>query len=103
MSSLTKGGTSARIQASVLNLYDLARLKHPLKDNQQTSWESIDSEITSKLSQISTQGGKIVLLTSTIISPSTRQLIGDFMTNYPSTQWITYDSISASGILKLTS
>lgn len=100
LSSLTKGGTSARIQASVLNLYDLARLKHPLKDNQQTSWESIDSEITSKLSQISTQGGKIVLLTSTIISPSTRQLIGDFMTNYPSTQWITYDSISASGILE---
>jgi molybdopterin-containing oxidoreductase family iron-sulfur binding subunit len=100
LSSLTRGGTSARIQASVLNLYDLARLQHPLENDQETSWESIDAGITSKLKQISLQGGKIVLLTSTIISPSSRQLIQDFTAAYPTTQWITYDTISASGILE---
>jgi len=31
LSSMTKGGTSARVQASVLSLYDDARLKNPLK------------------------------------------------------------------------
>src|SRR3954470_19693867 len=29
LSSITRGGTSARVQASVLNLYDKARIRHP--------------------------------------------------------------------------
>src|SRR6516225_4482567 len=31
LSSLTKGGTSARVQASVLDLYDMARLRFPVQ------------------------------------------------------------------------
>src|SRR5271170_4362541 len=31
LSSITKGGTSARVQASVLDLYDTARLRYPVQ------------------------------------------------------------------------
>ena len=42
MSSITKGGTSARVQASVLNLYDKARLRHPLADGVESTFDAID-------------------------------------------------------------
>ena len=39
LSSISQGGTTARIQASVLNLYDDARFKGPLKGGQEITWE----------------------------------------------------------------
>ena len=66
LSSVTKGGTNARTQASVLNLYDNIRYKNPLKEGAESSWELVDSEIVAKLRQISSRNGKIVLLTPTI-------------------------------------
>src|ERR1022692_367929 len=42
MSSVTKGGTSARVQASVLNLYDKARIRHPYADGNEATFDSID-------------------------------------------------------------
>ncbi|HSG68511.1 MAG TPA: hypothetical protein VK994_07390, partial [Bacteroidales bacterium] len=44
-SGVTKGGTSARVQASVLNLYDLSRLRGPFKDGVPASWDEIDEDI----------------------------------------------------------
>ena len=41
LSPITCGGTSARVQASVLSLYDSARLQHPLKDGNKSNWETI--------------------------------------------------------------
>ena len=46
LSSLTKGGTSARVQASVLDLYDNDRHHHPLREGKETTWEKADAEIT---------------------------------------------------------
>src|SRR3954468_15762775 len=37
LSSITKGGTSARVQAAVLNLYDKARLRHPYSDGHEAT------------------------------------------------------------------
>lgn len=99
LSALTMGGTTARVQASVLSLYDLARLKGPVKDKVQTSWDTIDREIPAKLKEISNSGGKIVLLSPTIISPSTKKIIEEFKTTYPTTEWVIYDVASASGML----
>ena len=67
-------GTTARVQASVLGLYDDARYKQALKNKEKISWEMADGEIAAKLAGISAGGGKIVLLTSTVISPSTKQV-----------------------------
>jgi Fe-S-cluster-containing dehydrogenase component/anaerobic selenocysteine-containing dehydrogenase len=99
LSKITLGGTNSRVQASVLSLYDQARLKEPLKDQQPASWASIDSEIKEKLRSISNSGGKIVLLSSTIISPSTRKAVQEFIAAYPGSEWVTYDTVSSSAML----
>ena len=99
-SNISFGGTNARIQASVLSLYDNARLKTPIKSNSPASWKEIDAEIISKLADITKKKEKIVILTSSVISPSTKQIFKDFINKYPTTEVITYDAISASGILE---
>ncbi len=100
LSSVSQQGTTARIQASVLNLYDEARFKTPLKNNSTATWEQLDSEIIEKLNQLKTENKKVVLLTSTVISPSTKKIIGNFLGTFPNAEWLQYDAISASGILK---
>ena len=99
LSSVTQGGTSARIQASVLNLYDDARLKGPSKGGSEIMWEKADEEIMFQLARLKRENGKVVLLSSTIISPSTREIINRFTENQSNTEWIQYDPGSVSGML----
>ena len=89
--------TNARVQASVLSLYDSARLKHPLKNGLEANWDSIDLEIKDRLSKLN--GKKIVLLTSTIISPSFKSLVNKFSKKYSNVEHIMYDSIPFDGML----
>ncbi len=89
--------TNARVQASVLSLYDSARLKNPLKNSVKADWSSVDSEIKDRLSKLN--GKKIVLLTSTIISPSTISIIDSFSKKYSNVEHIMYDAIPYDGIL----
>jgi molybdopterin-containing oxidoreductase family iron-sulfur binding subunit len=100
LSSISQGGTSARMQASVLNLYDDARFKGPSKGGKEITWDVADAEIMAQLATVKTQGGKVVLLSSTIISPSTRDVIQKFIEKQTNTEWIQYDPVSASGILE---
>lgn len=100
LSSFNKEGTSARVQASVLSLYDDARLKFPTEENSPSSWESIDEKIIKDLEKINSEDGEIVLLTSTIISPSTIKLIKEFGARYKRFKWVQYDAISYSAILQ---
>ena len=100
LSSFNKEGTTARVQASVLSLYDDARLKSPTENNLAVSWDSIDAKISSELTRINSKGGKIVLLSSTILSPSTIKIINEFGARYKDFKWIQYDAISYSAILE---
>ena len=93
-------GTTARVQASVLGLYDDSRIKHPLKGMEQIDWEEVDGTIPGLLKQISRRGGKIVLLSSTVISPSTLEVFSLFREKYPGTELVWYDASSASGMLR---
>ncbi|KAF0198790.1 MAG: molybdopterin oxidoreductase iron-sulfur binding subunit [Bacteroidetes bacterium] len=100
LSDVTKGGTTARVQASVLSLYDgLSRHKSPMKKGADTNWASADAEISASLRTISAAGGTIVLLTSNIISPATKKLIEEFKAAFPGVRQVVYDPVSASGIL----
>ena len=93
-SPVSRGGTSARIQASVLNLYDDARYRHPRHKKEEVSWEEADKRIREKLSA----GGRIVLVTPTIISPSGKEVLRIFTRRYPEVEWIPYDEVSCQGI-----
>ena len=89
--------SNSRVQASVLSLYDSARLKHPLKDSKETNWRTVDLEIKEKLEAVN--DGKIALLTSTIISPSTEDLIKDFSKKYNNVEHVMLDSTPYDGVL----
>lgn len=83
----TKGSINARINSSVLSLYDGHRLKGPVMNHgesglMQHDWATADKAIGSKLAEVSQGGGRIVVLTSTVISPSTRQAIDLFKAKY---------------------
>ncbi len=93
LSPITQGGTSARVQASVLDLYDTARLRFPTIDGKEVTFEAIDKAVAGAIS------GPVVLLTSTVTSPSTREVITQFLAKYPGSRHVTYDAVSYSGIL----
>ena len=98
LSPISQRGTTARVQASVLDLYDDARLKGPVKNGKQTDWKNIDKEIQAQLNTLKTEGKSVILLTSTIISPTTRKLIGDFIQAYPHVKWVQYDTLPLSAM-----
>jgi molybdopterin-containing oxidoreductase family iron-sulfur binding subunit len=99
LSTLTRGRTNARVQASVLSLYDTERLKGPLHKNTETSWEFVDEKVIPLLTSINEKKGQIIILSSTIISPSTKSVYNDFIKKFPQTRIVYYDSISSSAIL----
>lgn len=101
LSAFSGGGTSARAQASVLDLYDVGRYKSPGKNDgkgglKKTKWEDLDKEIKTKLSA----GGNIRIVSNTITSPSMNAVIQQFITAYPTAQHVTYDPYSSSAILQ---
>lgn len=100
MSKVTNGGTSAVAQASVLDLYDTYRLRKPMVKGEESTWTKVDGEIASQLESINAGQGKIRILSSTILSPSTKQAIKDFIAKYPGTKHVTYDAMSCAGMLK---
>jgi Fe-S-cluster-containing dehydrogenase component len=100
LSDLSAGTASARIQASVLELYDSARYRQPFEDGRKVTWEYADSKVREALSNARTGDGKTVLLTGTVISPSTEAVIADFLLQHPGSEWIQYDPVSFSAMLE---
>jgi Fe-S-cluster-containing dehydrogenase component/anaerobic selenocysteine-containing dehydrogenase len=99
LSQVTFGGTSARVQADVLNLYNINRLKEPKVKKadkfEVTSWKDLDDSVKSKLNKNS----KIRIVTNTILSPTRKKVISDFTKAFPNTKTITYDPYSSAAIL----
>lgn len=99
LSAVTKGGTSARAQASVLSLYDVNRLKGPAKVTdgalKEITWADLDKEISGALRADS----QVRLVTNTIMSPSLKAAIAQFQAKFPNTRVVTYDAVSSAGLL----
>ncbi|MBI1225655.1 MAG: 4Fe-4S dicluster domain-containing protein [Bacteroidetes bacterium] len=99
MSSVTQGGTNARVQASVLSLYDTNRFQSAMKNSggkmAKMSWEDLDNEVGGKLS-----AGSIKVITNTILSPTAKKALGEFLAKYPGSSVVTYDAVSSSAQLQ---
>ena len=95
----TNGTANARVNASVLGLYDSLRLKGPKKAGASISWSTFNSETTKKLNELKAANKKIVLLTQTFASPSTRNLIADFKEEYGNVERVIYDAVSEAAAL----
>ncbi len=95
MSKVTHGSSTARAQASVLSLYDGARLNGPLLKKNPTTWKNADDIIAKGVAS-----GNTAILSSTIISPSTQAVITEFLSKHAGSKHVTYDAISYAALLK---
>ncbi|WP_299222826.1 TAT-variant-translocated molybdopterin oxidoreductase [uncultured Psychroserpens sp.] len=95
----TNGSANARVNASVLGLYDILRVKSPMKGESEISWSELDADVTQKLQALQSSGKQIVLLTQTFASPSTSKLISEFATKYGNVRHVVYDAVSESAAL----
>jgi molybdopterin-containing oxidoreductase family iron-sulfur binding subunit len=93
------GSTNARVQASVLSLYDSLRLKGPKANGEAISWETADSQIVSKLNEIKEASLPIAVLTGTCASPSTGKLINKLNETFGNVNHVVYDAVSESAAL----
>ncbi len=114
MSPVTNGAVNARVQASVLSLYDSGRLKGPMANGAESTWAEVDKEIGSKLNAIRENGGSVRVLSSSVGSPTTKRAIHEFLAsfNIPKEEdseegsvsvdavHVVYDAVSYSGIRK---
>lgn len=95
----SNGSANARIQASVLSLYDSTRIQGPLSNGEPVEWDVLDATVKAKLGALKDSGKKIVLLTQTYASPSGEKLIAEFQETYPNSKHVTYDAISEDAAL----
>ncbi|MGV3629650.1 MAG: TAT-variant-translocated molybdopterin oxidoreductase [Bacteroidota bacterium] len=102
---ISKGVTNAQIIASVLPLYDSARLTSPMMGTKTKSWSDVDGDIKSRLNDIIAKKGKVTLVSSTIISPSTQTAIDMLKAHVNggneagmSFEHIQYDAVSYAGM-----
>jgi len=94
-----QGATNARVQASVLSLYDNNRLQGPKENGNDIDWNTLDSEVIAGLNKVKASGKTIAVLTGSTASPSTQQLISDFSATYENVVQVNYDAISESAAL----
>ncbi|NNF20358.1 MAG: TAT-variant-translocated molybdopterin oxidoreductase [Saprospiraceae bacterium] len=100
LSKLTNGGTSARAQASVLSLYNTNRLKGPQQKSgdgfESISWADLDKAVLDKLKASS----NIAVVSNTILSPTDKSALGEFVSKFPGASVISYDPVSSAAILE---
>lgn len=97
---LSQGSLDAKGQASVLDLYDVSKLKGPVLNDVDTDWTKVDSFVKAELLKAKNAGKKIRIVSSTVNSPSTKAVIADFAAQYPNTKHIQVDAVSYTGIIK---
>lgn len=95
----SNGGANARVQASVLSLYDSTRIQGPMAKEDAVEWDVLDAAVKARLQSLQGSGKKVVLLTQTYASPSTARLIGEFKGAYENVEHIAYDAISEDAAL----
>ena len=93
------GTTNARVQASVLSLYDNNRLRGPLAKGAETDYATLDKEVQAQLGEMKAKGAKIVLLSGTSASPSLTSVVAQFKEFYGNVEHIQYDAVAEDAAL----
>jgi MoCo/4Fe-4S cofactor protein with predicted Tat translocation signal len=97
--ALVNGAANARIQASVLTMYDAQRVQGPKKNGEDIQWSELDDAVKAGLTAAQNSGKQIVFLTQTFASPSTNRLVNAFGEKYSNAKHIQYDAISEDSAL----
>ncbi len=94
LSPINKGAASTTAMAALLSLYDSNRIKNFTKGGEKIAKADADKEIISALKSAK----NIRIVSQTILSPSTKAVINDFVNAYPGTKHVAYDPVSAYGL-----
>lgn len=82
------GSTDGFAQASILELYDPDRARTVRHEGQESSWEALANAVEQQLAlHSSNEGQGVRLLTGAVTSPTLRQLIHEFLEDYPKAVW----------------
>ena len=88
---VNKGKICSIGQGSIINLYDPARLKEPVRNADGTSrtvtWKEADESIMLNLLTVS---GELAIITEPVTSPAKAKLLQDFSAKYPATRIYSY-------------
>lgn len=94
---LSRGGICAVAQASLASLYDSDRLREPIINGQAVPWEKLDADIARRLLPLRANGS-VRLLTQTLVSPTSRMVVGRFLEGFADARHIQVDPISYAAI-----
>lgn len=89
------GGVNARINGSVLGLYDSARLAGPQMGGKSTDWATLDGEVRKAFAG----AGQKVVVTGSVVSPSLQRAIDGF-TGATGATHIAVDPVDMSAVVK---
>jgi MoCo/4Fe-4S cofactor protein with predicted Tat translocation signal len=91
----TMGASSARVQASVLNLYDPDRSQSVRLKGEKKSWtDFVTAWGELAKAHAADGGGGLAVLSESFSSPSLARLASELRSRFPKAQWVTYDAVS---------
>jgi MoCo/4Fe-4S cofactor protein with predicted Tat translocation signal len=91
----TMGGSSVRVQASVLGLYDPDRSQSITLKGARKSWNDFVTAWGQLSKEHAADGGaRLAVLSESFSSPTQARLVSELRTRFPRLQWATYDAVS---------
>ena len=90
---------NARVHASVLSLYDSMRVQGPTQSGVDVSWETLEANVAQQLQQLADEKAPVALITPSLASPTTAQIISDFQAKFPNVTHYAYDAVSETAAL----
>jgi molybdopterin-containing oxidoreductase family iron-sulfur binding subunit len=91
----TLGGSSSRVQASVLGLYDPDRAQSITQKGARKSWNDFVTAWGELAKAHTADGGAgLAVLSESFSSPTLARLASELRTRYPKLQWATYEAVS---------
>jgi molybdopterin-containing oxidoreductase family iron-sulfur binding subunit len=91
----TLGGSSVRVQASVLSLYDPDRSQSITLKGARKSWNDFVTAWGQLSKEHAADGGaRLAVLSESFSSPTQARLASELRTRFPRLQWATYDAVS---------
>ena len=90
---------NARVQASVLSLYDSMRVQGPMQAGVDVSWDTLEANVAQQLMMLAEKGEEVALITPSLASPTTNQIIKDFQAKFSNISHHVYDALSETAAL----
>ena len=95
---LSGGGLCAVAHGMVFGLYDSGRLRQPHIGSKPATWDEVDRQILDILAATQKTRDRVRLLTGTITSPTSREVIAKFLSQFKDGKHIVYEAVSTAAI-----